>query len=102
MSELLLAVDGGNAKTDLALVDGEGRLLSLVRGPGCSPHEHGVEGALDRIEALVIEAGAESPVDYAELLLAGVDFPSEVANVQARAQERGWAERVDRGLRHRR
>ena len=95
MSALLLAVDGGNAKTDLVLADHEGRLLSLVRGPGSSPHEHGIEGALDRIEALVIEAGAEGPVAYAELLLAGVDFPSEVRDVQARAQERGWAERVE-------
>lgn len=95
MSSLLLAVDGGNAKTDLVLADHEGRLLSLVRGPGSSPHEHGIEGALDRIEALVIEAGAEGPVAYAELLLAGVDFPSEVRDVQARAQERGWADRVE-------
>ena len=95
MSALLLAVDGGNAKTDLVLADHEGRLLSLVRGPGSSPHEHGIEGALDRIEALVIEAGAEGPVAYAELLLAGVDFPSEVRDVQARAQERGWADRVE-------
>ena len=95
MSALLLAVDGGNAKTDLVLADREGRILSLVRGPGSSPHEHGVEGALDRIEALVIEAGAEGPVAYAELLLAGVDFPSEVRNLQARAQERGWADHVE-------
>src|SRR5262249_25953255 len=88
-------VDGGNAKTDLALVDDEGRLLSLVRGPGCSPHEHGVDGALDRIEALVLEAGTDGPVAYAELLLAGVDFPAEVRNVQLRARERGFAERVE-------
>lgn len=90
MNGLLLAVDGGNAKTDLALLDREGRVLALVRGPGSSPHEHGVEGALDRIEALVIEAGAEGPVEHAELLLAGVDFPSEVSTFRARAQERGW------------
>jgi N-acetylglucosamine kinase-like BadF-type ATPase len=92
---LLLAVDGGNAKTDLVLFDREGNVLALVRGPGCSPHEHGLDGALDRIEALVIEAGADGPVDYAELLLAGVDFPAEVRTLQARAQERGWAERVE-------
>jgi N-acetylglucosamine kinase-like BadF-type ATPase len=95
MSGLLLAVDGGNAKTDLALFDRSGRVLALVRGPGSSPHEHGVEGALDRIEALVIEAGADGPVDHAELLLAGVDFPSEVSAFRARAQERGWANRVE-------
>ena len=95
MNGLVLAVDGGNAKTDLALLDRSGRVLALVRGPGSSPHEHGVEGALDRIEALVIEAGADGPVDYAELLLAGVDFPSEVNAFRARAQERGWADRVE-------
>ena len=95
MNGLVLAVDGGNAKTDLALLDRSGRVLALVRGPGSSPHEHGVEGALDRIEALVIEAGAHGPVDYAELLLAGVDFPSEVNAFRARAQERGWADRVE-------
>jgi len=95
MSGLLLAVDGGNAKTDLALFDRDGNVLALVRGPGSSPHEHGLDGALDRIEALVIEAGADGPVDYAELLLAGVDFPAEVQTLQARAQERGWAERVE-------
>jgi len=91
---LLLAVDGGNAKTDVALFDREGNVLGLVRGPGSSPHEHGVDGALDRIEALVIEAGADGPVEHAELLLAGVDFPAEVQALQARAQARGWAERV--------
>jgi len=95
MSGLLLAVDGGNTKTDLALVGRDGTLLSLVRGPGSSPHEHGVDGALDRIEALVMESGADGPVDHAELLLAGVDFPSEVRTFQARAQQRGWADRVE-------
>jgi N-acetylglucosamine kinase-like BadF-type ATPase len=94
MNGLLLAVDGGNAKTDVALFDREGNVLGLVRGPGSSPHEHGVDGALDRIEALVIEAGADGPVEHAELLLAGVDFPAEVQTLQARAQARGWAERV--------
>lgn len=95
MSGLLFAVDGGNAKTDLALFDRDGNVLALVRGPGSSPHEHGVDGALDRIEELVIESGADGPVEYAELLLAGVDFPAEVLILQARAQERGWADRVE-------
>jgi N-acetylglucosamine kinase-like BadF-type ATPase len=95
VSGLLLAVDGGNAKTDVALVDRDGNVLALVRGPGSSPHEHGVDGALDRIEELVIEAGADGPVAHAELLLAGVDFPAEVSTFQARAQQRGWADRVE-------
>src|SRR5207247_702389 len=95
VSGVLLAGDGGNAKTDLALVAADGTVLALVRGPGCSPHEHGVEGALDRIGALLIEAGADGAVAHAELLLAGVDFPAEVEALQRRAEERGWAERVE-------
>jgi N-acetylglucosamine kinase-like BadF-type ATPase len=90
-----VAVDGGNAKTDLALVGEDGTLLALVRGPGSSPHHLGVEGALDRIEALLDEAGAERPVAVAELLLAGVDFPREVATIQGRVEQRGWAESVE-------
>src|SRR5205823_590989 len=95
LNRIVAAVDGGNAKTDLALVAPDGRVLAFVRGPGSSPHEHGVDGALDRIEALLLEAGADGPVAHAELLLAGVDFPSEVETVQTRAQERGWADRVE-------
>jgi N-acetylglucosamine kinase-like BadF-type ATPase len=95
VNRLLAAVDGGNAKTDLALVAPDGSVLSFVRGPGSSPHEHGVDGALDRIEALLLEAGADGPVAHAELLLAGVDFPAEVETVQERARARGWAERVE-------
>src|SRR5262249_9819931 len=105
MTELLLAVDGGNAKTDLALVSGEGEVLAFVRGPGSSPHEHGVDGALDRIEALVAEAlaiaglsdGARPPIATADLLLAGVDFPREVLVARERAERRGWAQRVEVG-----
>jgi len=99
---LALAVDGGNAKTDLALVADDGSALALVRGPGSSPHEHGVDGALDRIGVLIEQAVAESGADardiaIAELLLAGVDFPREVAAAKARAEARGWARRVEVG-----
>jgi N-acetylglucosamine kinase-like BadF-type ATPase len=98
--DVLLAVDGGNAKTDLALVSGDGAVLALVRGPGSSPHEHGLEGALDRIEALLEEArltagGPELAI--ADLSLAGVDFAHEVAQARRGIEERGWARRVEVG-----
>ena len=37
-STALLAVDGGNSKTDVALLDVRGSVLAAVRGPGSSPH----------------------------------------------------------------
>ena len=39
----MLAVDGGNSKTDLALVGADGALLALVRGRSSSPHHLGLE-----------------------------------------------------------
>ena len=44
---LVLAVDGGGSKTDLALVRADGEVLSLVRGPRSSPQHLGIEGSLD-------------------------------------------------------
>src|SRR5205085_975038 len=43
---LVLAIDGGNWKTDLALVQADGRVLALVRGPQSSPHHLGLDGSL--------------------------------------------------------
>jgi N-acetylglucosamine kinase-like BadF-type ATPase len=39
---LVLAVDGGNSKTYLALLRDDGSLLALVRGALSSPHHLGV------------------------------------------------------------
>jgi len=60
MSALSWAFDGATRRRILTSTT-EGHILSLVHGPGQSPHEHGVDGALDRIEASA-RAGAEGPV----------------------------------------
>jgi N-acetylglucosamine kinase-like BadF-type ATPase len=98
---IVLAVDGGNSKTDLALVRGDGKLLAVVRGPLGSPHHLGVDGSVavldDLLGAALAEAGLNGgrPVaDVAELLLAGVDFPAEEETFRRKADERGWARRV--------
>ena len=80
---LVLAIDGGNWKTDLALVRSDGEVLALVRGPQSSPHHLGLDGSLTVLEELLARALAEAglpngsgPVaDVAQLSLAGVDFP---------------------------
>ncbi len=95
---MIVAVDGGNSKTDLALVHADGAVLALVRGPQSSPHHLGVDGCLDAIETLLAEAeakaGVSRPGEVAELLLAGVDFPAEEAELERRAGARGWAART--------
>jgi N-acetylglucosamine kinase-like BadF-type ATPase len=92
---VIVAVDGGNSKTDLALVGEDGALLSLVRGPLSSPHHLGTDGALSVLEGLLHEAcrraDAELPAELAALYLAGVDFPAEEETVRALVESRRWA-----------
>jgi N-acetylglucosamine kinase-like BadF-type ATPase len=91
----VLAVDGGNSKTDLALVGEDGALLALVRGPLSSPQQLGVEGSLAVLEGLLAEAGGgRDVIEVASLLLAGVDFPAEEEAVRTAVEQRGWARRV--------
>ena len=102
---LVLAIDGGNSKTDLALVRADGELLALVRGPLSSPHHIGLAGALQVIDDMLLEAisdagidnGAGPVADVGQLLLAGVDFPSEVDEMQKAAAARGFARKVTVG-----
>ena len=102
---LVLAVDGGNSKTDLALVRADGEALALVRGPQSSPHHLGVDGCVRVLEQLLADALGEAglgnggaPVaDVAQLLLAGVDFPSEEEEVLAAVNHRRLAKEVTVG-----
>jgi N-acetylglucosamine kinase-like BadF-type ATPase len=99
----VLAVDGGNSKTDLALVARDGSVLSLVRGPLSSPQHLGVTGCIAVLERLlgeaVREARSQGPrvAEVAELLMAGVDFPGEEATLREAVEEHGWANRVHVG-----
>ena len=79
---MILAVDGGNSKTDLALVDADGAVIAHARGPLSSPHHLGLDGCLDVLQQLVDQAGLDGRrADVAQVLLAGVDFPEEEARV---------------------
>jgi len=97
----VLAVDGGNSKTDLALVRVDGELLALARGDMSSPHHLGLEGALAALEGLrqraLGEAGVDGRAAVAQLLLAGVDFPAEEERARAAIAVRGWADETHVG-----
>jgi N-acetylglucosamine kinase-like BadF-type ATPase len=83
-SVAILAVDGGNSKTDLALLAEDGRLLAAVRGPTTSHQAVGLEAGMARLVALVREARAragladERPADVGAYTLAGADTPADV------------------------
>ncbi len=99
MSAAVLAVDGGNSKTDLALIGPDGAVLALARGPLCSPHHVGLDGCLEVLERLLEEAapGERPAAAVGHLLLAGADLPEEEAALQAAVAARGWAGRATVG-----
>jgi len=88
----VLAVDGGNSKTDVALLREDGSLVGFARGPLSSPHHLGLEGSIAVLQRLVGDAGG--PGGLAVLLLAGIDFPDEEEAYTAAATAAGFAKRV--------
>ena len=102
MQPLVLAIDGGNSKTDLALVRADGAVVALARGPQSSPQSLGVDGCLRVLEHLLAKAIADAAIpngnrpvaETGQLLLAGVDFPSEEDDVHAAASTRRLASRI--------
>jgi N-acetylglucosamine kinase-like BadF-type ATPase len=94
----ILAVDGGNSKTDVAVVSDEGSVLGFARGPASSPHHVGVKGTVEIVAGLIGEALGRPPegrvADVAALLMAGVDFPGEEEELRAATAVRGWASEI--------
>jgi N-acetylglucosamine kinase-like BadF-type ATPase len=97
---IALAVDGGNSKTDLALVRADGALLALTRGPLTSPHHIGLNGCLHVLEDLLGKAmavaglsGSHPVAEVGHIMLAGADLPMEERALQEAITERGWAAR---------
>jgi N-acetylglucosamine kinase-like BadF-type ATPase len=99
MKAAVLAVDGGNSKTDLALVGIDGAVLALATGPQSSPHHVGLDGCLAVLERLLEEAapGEHPAAAVGHLLLAGADLEEEEAALQAAVAARGWAARATVG-----
>ncbi|HET9082846.1 MAG TPA: BadF/BadG/BcrA/BcrD ATPase family protein [Candidatus Limnocylindrales bacterium] len=91
----VLAVDGGNSKTDVAIVDEAGRLLAAVRGETSSHQAVGLGRGMERLSALVAEAVATASLDtrpdLAVYSLAGADTRADVRLLSAALEERGFA-----------
>ncbi|MFI6323440.1 N-acetylglucosamine kinase [Nonomuraea sp. NPDC050556] len=87
-----LVVDGGNSKTDVALVSSLGEVVGSVRGPGFRPQVTGVEGALGMLDSLV--GFVDRPVAHVAAFLAGADLPEEEAALASAVASRGWASSV--------
>ncbi|MFF0554526.1 N-acetylglucosamine kinase [Streptomyces sp. NPDC020472] len=86
---MLLAIDAGNSKTDVAVVAPGGNVLGSARGGGFQPPVVGVETAVDGLVEIVGRAweeagGAGLPPAFAHVAacLANADLPVEELNLE--------------------
>lgn len=92
----VLALDGGNSKTDLALVAADGSVLAAVRGPGIPGVAH-LDATLTVLADLIGRAtratGREgSPVArHLCACVANADLPEEEEQLAGALRTRGWA-----------
>ena len=101
----VLAVDGGNSKTDLALVAADGTLLALVRGAGMPGHltDATVQVVADLVESAAAQAGLDRPrgsgsgtgqagliADHLVACVANVDLPADERQLERMLADQGW------------
>lgn len=94
----VLAVDGGNSKTDVALVATDGSILATARGGGSNHQNVGIDRTMQVLTSLVREAAASAglppggPVAaHTTACLAGADLPVEEADLARLVASFGWS-----------
>ncbi|MEY9965164.1 N-acetylglucosamine kinase-like BadF-type ATPase [Streptacidiphilus sp. MAP12-16] len=89
----VLAIDGGNSKTDLALIAEDGSLLASVRGPGSTAPDGTTLAPLVAEVARRAGLDGDGPVArHTSACLANVDLPEEETRLAAELAERGWSQ----------
>lgn len=88
---LVLGVDGGNSKTDVAALSADGDLLAWVRGPGSATSP---ERAAAVVARLVAATGVEPAGAVSICCLAGVDVPFQAEAVRTALARHGIAAEV--------
>ena len=95
----MLAVDGGNSKTDAVLLAADGRLLGGARGEGSLQAGRGLETGMEALARTVERAYQAARVRPDEpfarvgvFALAGADFPSDERRLARALARRRWAQ----------
>lgn len=95
---LVLAIDAGNSKTDVAVVSADGAVVGTARGGGFRPPAVGVEAAVDAVADAVRRAFAEAgvaSVAHVSACLANADLPVEEEQLAAALHARAWGASVE-------
>ncbi|MGW2488773.1 N-acetylglucosamine kinase [Streptomyces sp. NPDC001606] len=98
LTETVLAIDAGNSKTDVAVLDTAGEVLATARGGGFRPPAVGLAQALDALAGPVARACAAAgtgPVSHVSACLANADLPVEEERLASALRERGWGGSVE-------
>ncbi len=100
----VLAVDGGNSKTDVVLVDDAGNVLAEARSGGFTPQSSGVPAAIavarEAVELVRGRLGLPAGVPLARHLaayVAGADLPVEEEALAEAFGAQGWADGLEVG-----
>ncbi|WEH33439.1 BadF/BadG/BcrA/BcrD ATPase family protein [Streptomyces sp. AM 4-1-1] len=98
VTAVVLAIDAGNSKTDVAVIGADGSVLGAARGGGFQPPVVGVEAAMNGLAEAVVPALAQAgltSVDHVSACLANADLPVEERQLAAALRERGWGGTVE-------
>jgi N-acetylglucosamine kinase-like BadF-type ATPase len=87
---VVLGVDGGNTKTDLAVATVDGEVLASLRGPGSNSHGLGSAGAVAVIASLVDGVAFVRPAEHGAFFLCGADAEQDIAELSAEIEARSW------------
>lgn len=93
----LLALDGGNSKTDVLLLTGDGTVVARAKAGPFAPHIVGATTAVAGLAAAVAEVLAAAGIARADLVagyLANADLPEEETAIAAAISDLGWGEHV--------
>jgi len=93
----LLALDGGNSKTDVLLLTADGSIVARSRAGSFAPHIVGAVAAVAGLRDAVAEVLAACPGGRADLVagyLANADLPEEEQAIGAAIRELAWGDLV--------
>lgn len=92
LSQLVVGVDGGGSKTDVAVVTLDGQLVNRLRGGGSSPHFEGLDKSVQTLDNLVSEATEGGTVVQVGAYMSGLDLEREVEDYRAALATKIWAQ----------
>ncbi len=93
----VLAIDGGNSKTDLVVLGTDGQVLASCRAGPFHPHLVGAEAAVESlaagIDAVLQDAGPPRVLEVSAYM-ANADLPEETQAIETAFSRHGWGEHV--------